>query len=123
MRTAPTLGIDVEIVERNPAERGFVPQTKRWVVERTYGILMLHRRTPADEPDPRPAVPQHPAYQQVLAAFAEARNPLRARDLCQALDLDIVPKNIESTRHRLKRPVSRGILTESEPGLFTLLRT
>ncbi|WP_053666077.1 IS5 family transposase [Streptomyces sp. MMG1121] len=43
-----TLGIDVEIVERNPAERGFVPQAKRWVVERTYGILMLHRRLVRD---------------------------------------------------------------------------
>jgi cell division septum initiation protein DivIVA len=77
----------------------------------------------ADESDPQPAVTQHPAYQQILAAFAEARNPLRARDLCQALDLDIIAKNIESTRHKLERLVSRGILTESEPGLFTLLRT
>ncbi|MFI9617269.1 hypothetical protein ACIHCM_37460 [Streptomyces sp. NPDC052023] len=76
----------------------------------------------ADEPDPQPTVPQHPAYQQILATFAEARNPLRARDLCQALDLGIIPKNIESTRHKLKRLVSRGILTEPEPGLFTLLR-
>lgn len=29
------LGIDVEIVERNPADKGFVPQSKRWVVEQT----------------------------------------------------------------------------------------
>ncbi|MEW2290730.1 hypothetical protein [Streptomyces sp. NPDC047841] len=78
-----------------------------------------------DEPDPQlqPAVPeQAPPYQQILAAFAEARKPLRARDLCQALDLDITPKNIESTRHKLKRLVSHGILAEPEPGLFTLLR-
>ena len=46
--TAPTLGIDVEIVERNPADKGFVPQPKRWVVEQTYGILMLHRRLVRD---------------------------------------------------------------------------
>jgi hypothetical protein len=77
-----------------------------------------------DEPDPQPqpAVPEHPAYQQILAAFAEARKPLRARHLCQALDLDITPKNIESTRHKLKRLVSRGILAKPEPGLFTSLR-
>ncbi|MGW6821425.1 hypothetical protein [Streptomyces sp. NPDC055005] len=37
-------GIGVEVVERNPAQTGFVPQTKRWIVERASGILMLHRR-------------------------------------------------------------------------------
>ncbi|MFC4470891.1 hypothetical protein ACFPH6_41445 [Streptomyces xiangluensis] len=33
--------------------------------------------------------------------------------------LDITPKNIEGTRHKLKRLVGRGILAETEPGLFT----
>ncbi|MDX3308731.1 IS5 family transposase [Streptomyces sp. NPDC054884] len=42
------VGIEVEIVERNPTQTGFVPQAKRWVVERTYGILMLHRRLVRD---------------------------------------------------------------------------
>lgn len=42
------LGIDVEIVQRNPQERGFVPQPKRWRVEQTYGILILHRRLVRD---------------------------------------------------------------------------
>ncbi|MER6948126.1 IS5 family transposase [Nonomuraea sp. NPDC000554] len=42
------LGIDVEIVERNPTDKGFVPQPKRWVVEQTYGILMFHRRLVRD---------------------------------------------------------------------------
>ncbi len=36
-----TLGIDVEIVERNPTDQGFVPQAKRWIVEQTNGILMF----------------------------------------------------------------------------------
>ncbi|WP_328508024.1 hypothetical protein [Streptomyces sp. NBC_00391] len=40
------------------------------------------------------------------------------RDLCQALDLPILPKNTEGIRSKLKRLVSRGILTEPEPGLF-----
>jgi transposase len=43
-----TLGIDVKTVERNPADKGFVPQPKRWVVERAYGILALHRRLVRD---------------------------------------------------------------------------
>ncbi|MFF3432022.1 hypothetical protein [Streptomyces sp. NPDC002602] len=42
------VGIGVEVVERDPAQTGFVPQTKRWVVERAYGILMLHRRLVRD---------------------------------------------------------------------------
>ncbi|MEU5537239.1 IS5 family transposase [Streptomyces sp. NPDC020362] len=42
------LGIDVEIVERNPQDKGFVPQSKRWRVEQTYGILILHRRLVRD---------------------------------------------------------------------------
>jgi transposase len=43
-----TVGIDVEVVERNPADRGFVPQPKRWVVEQTLGILSFHRRLVRD---------------------------------------------------------------------------
>ncbi len=42
------LGIDVEIVARNPQDRGFVPQPKRWRVEQTYGILIPHRRLVRD---------------------------------------------------------------------------
>ena len=75
---------------------------------------------PATEPaGPAPAPPDHPAYQQILTAFADLQRPLRARDLCVALDLPIVPKNTESIRSKLKKLVTRGILTEPEPGLFT----
>ena len=37
-----------ETVERNPAQTGVVPIPKRWIVERAYGILMLHRRLVRD---------------------------------------------------------------------------
>jgi transposase len=37
------LGIEVEIVKRNPDQAGFVVQHKRWVVEQTNGILMYDR--------------------------------------------------------------------------------
>jgi transposase len=43
-----TVGIDVQVVERNPADKGFVPQAKRWVVEQTFGILSFHRRLVRD---------------------------------------------------------------------------
>lgn len=42
------VGIDVEVVERNPAGGGFVPRPKRWAVERVNGIMMLHRRLVRD---------------------------------------------------------------------------
>lgn len=42
------LGIDVEIVQREPGTRGFTPQSKPWVVEQTLGTLMLHRRLVRD---------------------------------------------------------------------------
>ncbi|UXY32139.1 IS5 family transposase [Streptomyces sp. HUAS TT20] len=42
------VGIEVEIVERNPAQSGFVPVPERWIVKRAYGILMLHRRLVRD---------------------------------------------------------------------------
>ncbi|MGW1062879.1 IS5 family transposase [Micromonospora rubida] len=38
------LGVDVEVVKRSDARPGFVPVRKRWIVEQTYGTLMLHRR-------------------------------------------------------------------------------
>ncbi|ROR46989.1 transposase [Kitasatospora cineracea] len=45
---AATLGIDLEIIRRDPATRGFVVQPRRWVVERTFGWLMNHRRPARD---------------------------------------------------------------------------
>jgi transposase len=56
-----TLGIGVQVVERNPADRGFVPQPKRWVVEQTFGILSLHRRLARDY-EHRPASSASRAY-------------------------------------------------------------
>jgi hypothetical protein len=74
---------------------------------------------PAAEPaGPSPPLPGHPAYQQILDAFADLRRSLRSRDLCVALDLPIVARNTENIRSKLKRLASRGILAETEPGLF-----
>lgn len=41
------LGMDIEVVTRNPQDREFVPQP-RWRVEQTFGILTLHRRLVRD---------------------------------------------------------------------------
>ncbi|MFG2172820.1 hypothetical protein ACGFMO_15835 [Streptomyces niveus] len=68
---------------------------------------------------PTPTVPAHPAYQQIMAIFADRGEPLRSRDLCLELDLPVLAKHTEGIRSKLKRLVARGILTEPEPGLFT----
>lgn len=43
-----TLGIDVEIVTKDPQLKGFSVVKRRWVVERTIGWLMQHRRLVRD---------------------------------------------------------------------------
>jgi transposase len=40
--------ISVEVVTKDPQQRGFKPQRKRWAVERTFGWLVLHRRLARD---------------------------------------------------------------------------
>jgi len=65
-------------------------------------------------------------YQQILTVFTTASNTaggLRAKDICQALDLDITARHTEGIRAKLKRLVARHILIETEPGLFTLAPT
>ncbi|MER6336670.1 IS5 family transposase [Streptomyces tendae] len=42
------LGIDVEVTRRDPAQKGFKVIPRRWVVERTFGWLMHHRRLARD---------------------------------------------------------------------------
>ncbi|KJY40402.1 hypothetical protein VR46_27855 [Streptomyces sp. NRRL S-444] len=66
-----------------------------------------------------PETPEHPDYPRILAAFNEATGPLRARDVCEALDHELLAKNIEKTRAKLKRLVKLDVLTEVGPGSFT----
>lgn len=67
---------------------------------------------------PAQALPEHPDYPRILAVFNEATGPLRAKDVCEALDHKLLPKNGEGTRAKLKRLVKLGILTEVETGSF-----
>ena len=41
-------GIDVEVVSKDPGQKGFAPLPRRWAVERTFGWWMLHRRLVRD---------------------------------------------------------------------------
>ncbi|MFE7301814.1 IS5 family transposase [Streptomyces sp. NPDC057579] len=42
------LGIDVDVVPRNTQVKGFSVLPRRWVVERSFGWLMMHRRLARD---------------------------------------------------------------------------
>lgn len=76
----------------------------------------------AGEHDTASTEPLTPAYRQILALFEESGHSLHAKDICQALGTGTEPRHIESARAKLKRLVSRGILAEPEPGLFTMPR-
>lgn len=47
-----------------------------------------------------------------------ATGPLRAKDACEALGHELLPKDVEGTRAKLKRLVKLGILTEADTGNF-----
>ncbi|MCX4571860.1 hypothetical protein OHB41_01315 [Streptomyces sp. NBC_01571] len=51
-----------------------------------------------------------------MAVFATTDAPLRARAVCEAMDVEITPGNINNVRLNLKRLAERGILAETEPG-------
>jgi transposase len=42
------LGIDVDVVPRNEQVKGFSVIPRRWVVERSFGWIMMHRRLARD---------------------------------------------------------------------------
>ncbi|MGP4105303.1 hypothetical protein [Nonomuraea sp. KM90] len=85
-------------------------------------LALAEEPDPAPPPQPAPVLPDHPVYQQILTILADAGQPMRARDLCLALDLPLARRNVENTRAKLKRLVSLGILAETEPGLFAQQR-
>lgn len=60
------------------------------------------------------------AYQQILTVLTTSPTGMRAKEICVALDIEPLPKHVEGTRAKLKRLASRNILTETQPGIFTL---
>ncbi|MET7527244.1 hypothetical protein [Streptomyces sp900116325] len=63
--------------------------------------------------------PEHPDYPRIITILNEATRPLRAREVCEALGHEQLPKNIEGTRAKLKRLVKLDVLTEADTGSFT----
>lgn len=116
-----------EIAAQAEATRGHITELTVRLQEfaRVTEEVRITRKTLLALPDPPtptpPAakLPDHPAYRQIMAVFATADAPLRARAVCEAMDLETGPSNVNNVRLKLKRLVERGILTEPEQGLFT----
>jgi hypothetical protein len=130
-----TLGaVLVRLEEREREITAQAEQTREQITQLTAHLdelgraaeeVRITRKTLLELPDPgspappAPKLPDHPAYQQIMAVFTAADHPLRARQVCEAIDLPVAPNNINNVRLKLKRLADRGILTETEPGLFT----
>ncbi|MBX7557188.1 hypothetical protein K1Y78_57340 [Streptomyces sp. tea 10] len=65
-----------------------------------------------------------PEYQRILSVLAvpEAGGGKRAKQIAVALGEPAVSARVEGVRSRLKRLTARGWATETEPGLFTLVK-
>jgi hypothetical protein len=79
----------------------------------------LHTLTAAEFTADDPTIASAP-YQQILHILSTAPAGMRAKGICLALGVEPLPKHVEGTRAKLKRMVNRQILTEDEPGVFTL---
>jgi benzoyl-CoA reductase/2-hydroxyglutaryl-CoA dehydratase subunit BcrC/BadD/HgdB len=58
-------------------------------------------------------------YAALWELIATAPKPLTCKDLCAQLGFELLPKNTEGLRSKLKRMVERGWLAEERPGKFT----
>jgi hypothetical protein len=93
----------------------------RLAITRQTILTMLDDDTPSTGVTTPPvaaddAMPQ--ASQQVLDVFAAASQPLRVKDVCQAIGASTDTRQVERMRARLKRLVGQGLLREPQPGLF-----
>jgi transposase len=61
--TAQILGRELEIVRKDPGQRGFRVQPKRWAIERTFSWLTAHRRLARD-------YEHHPARAETMIRWA-----------------------------------------------------
>lgn len=99
-------------------------------LEQQLEHVQITRKTLADLPEPdvpsAPAVtedpPEHPAYEQILAALTAADQPMRAREVTVAIELPTTATNVNNVRHKLKRLTSRNLIAEVEQGLFARIQ-
>jgi hypothetical protein len=112
-------GVEPQIAKRCVAWQGVTPTEQLTAVD----LATLLRLTgTADGPPPADTTVASTAYQQILAVFAPA-NTGSAKDMGHALDIGATTNRTESPARKLKRLVTRGVLTEPEPRVFTLAQT
>ncbi|MFI0710491.1 hypothetical protein ACH4SK_07495 [Streptomyces inhibens] len=104
-----------DLLEKIEARQRLVEETVERLEITRATVLELAAEGGTLIPEPLP-----PGYREILALFEEAGSGLRVKDICQELDTGLQPRHTESMRAKLKRLVRRGILTEPDPGLFTL---
>ncbi|EMF51298.1 hypothetical protein SBD_7003 [Streptomyces bottropensis ATCC 25435] len=85
-------GQESEIAAQAEATRGRIAELTAQLEEfdRVAEGVRITRKTLLALPDPTPPaakLPDHPAYRQIMAMFAAADAPLRARAFCEAMDL------------------------------------
>ncbi|MEV6012709.1 hypothetical protein AB0M29_38735 [Streptomyces sp. NPDC051976] len=135
-----TLGAVVVRLEEREREIAAQAEETREQITRLTAVLdelgraaeavRITRKTLLEVSDPAPPalsasaaeLPEGAAYQEIMVVFAQAGGPLRARGVCEAMDLDPAPNNINNVRLKLKRLTGRNILAEPEPGRFALPR-
>jgi hypothetical protein len=99
-------------------------------LEQQLEHVQITRKTLVDLPEPdvpsAPPVtqdpPEHPAYEQILAALTAADQPMRAREVTVAIELPTTATNVNNVRHKLKRLTSRNLIIEVEQGLFSAVQ-
>ncbi|MFI5955503.1 hypothetical protein [Cryptosporangium sp. NPDC051539] len=100
MNTATALDL---ITARQTAVTEYAGQLPEQIAKFTAEQLNALYPTIASEP-----------YQQILAVFCAATAPIRAKDVCMALGIEVtVPKDVEGIRAKLKRLVRRQALAEA----------
>jgi uncharacterized coiled-coil protein SlyX len=93
------------------------------ITRKTLTELDTDVPVPPQTPTPHELLPDNPAYGEILDALRAAASPLRARAVCEALDLGTSATTVNGMRHKLKRMLERGVLAEPEVGLFAIRRT
>ncbi len=102
-----TLGIDVETVTKDPSSKGFSVIKRRWVVERTIGWLMQHRRLARDYE----TLPDHSASMITLAMIdnlAKTPHPRNHPHLAQPTQRTKHTKYVNQTSSNAAAATARG---------------
>ncbi len=114
-----SLGIDMEMTQRQPGTRGFTPISKRWAVGRTYGWLMLHRCLVRDcETLPvRSEAMIHIAMTDLMTRRLSSGNTVSWRDPTRQ-----TKQQIPGWNSRIERPLSLFFIYQDLPGLPMAVR-